>query len=304
LNRRIRDELDWIAMKAMEKERDRRYQTANEFADDILRYLKDGEVHARPPSTAYRLQKLFKRHRAVFGWIAAMFVVLSIALAGTTKAYLWARVEMARSDAAFRRSEVAGTLRFTSTSQLRDYRERSLELRDQLLNELVQESQRHSSEMTAIRRRVLEATADFLLRSIDVEKNGAGDATNAAVDDYHMRIALCFARLGDHRRANQHAAHLSRTATITPSWALDLLRIYALAAKAAESDPKLAGEYRDKAMEALRLASDDARDKPPDIADPELATIADHRDFKNLLKQWRANRPAADPKLNAPPPKP
>ena len=53
----MRGELDWIVMKALEKDRNRRYETANGFAADIERYLNDEPVEACPPSAAYRFRK-------------------------------------------------------------------------------------------------------------------------------------------------------------------------------------------------------------------------------------------------------
>jgi eukaryotic-like serine/threonine-protein kinase len=53
----VHGELDWIVMKALEKDRTRRYETANGFANDIQRYLDDEPVVASPPSRAYRFRK-------------------------------------------------------------------------------------------------------------------------------------------------------------------------------------------------------------------------------------------------------
>ena len=55
LDRTVRGELDWIVMKALEKDRRRRYETANDFAADVMRYLTDQPVEACPPSVRYRL---------------------------------------------------------------------------------------------------------------------------------------------------------------------------------------------------------------------------------------------------------
>src|SRR5262249_48558046 len=59
----VRGELDWIVMKALEKDRSRRYETANGLARDLQRYLADELVDARPPSTGYRLRKFLRRHK-------------------------------------------------------------------------------------------------------------------------------------------------------------------------------------------------------------------------------------------------
>src|SRR6516164_5152646 len=59
----VRGELDWIVMKALEKDRGRRYETANGFARDIQRYLADEPVEACPPSAGYRLRKFARKYR-------------------------------------------------------------------------------------------------------------------------------------------------------------------------------------------------------------------------------------------------
>ncbi len=63
LRRLLLGELDWIVLKALEKDRGRRYQTAGALASDILRYLKDETVEARPPSASYRLGKILRRNK-------------------------------------------------------------------------------------------------------------------------------------------------------------------------------------------------------------------------------------------------
>src|SRR5215468_9404244 len=75
----LRGELDWIVMKCLEKQRDRRYETANGLAKDIQRYLEDEPVEARPPSAGYRLHKFVRRHR---GKVIAASLVLLALLAG------------------------------------------------------------------------------------------------------------------------------------------------------------------------------------------------------------------------------
>src|SRR5262249_55010172 len=60
----LRGELDWVVMKCLEKDRNRRYETANGLARDVQRYLHDETVEARPPSAGYRLRKLARPHRA------------------------------------------------------------------------------------------------------------------------------------------------------------------------------------------------------------------------------------------------
>jgi len=75
----LRNELDWIMMKALEKDRTRRYETANGFAADVLRYLSGEAVQAHPPSTAYRLKKFVRRNK---GQVVAASLVFAALLAG------------------------------------------------------------------------------------------------------------------------------------------------------------------------------------------------------------------------------
>ncbi|MHC4362889.1 MAG: serine/threonine protein kinase, partial [Planctomycetota bacterium] len=76
-------DLDWIVMKSLEKDRTRRYETANELALDIERHLRDEPVVAGPPSTVYRLRKFMKRHRTsvMFGLLVATALVVGLCLA-------------------------------------------------------------------------------------------------------------------------------------------------------------------------------------------------------------------------------
>ena len=80
----VRGELDWIVMKALEKDRTRRYETANGFAVDILRYLHDEPVVACPPSATYRFRKFARRNRAVLATTAAILLCLIVGIAGTS----------------------------------------------------------------------------------------------------------------------------------------------------------------------------------------------------------------------------
>ena len=72
----LRGDLDWIVLKCLEKDRTRRYATANALAMDIERYLHEETVLARPPSQLYRLQKLVRRNRMVFLFGAAAVAAL------------------------------------------------------------------------------------------------------------------------------------------------------------------------------------------------------------------------------------
>ncbi len=84
LGRLVRGELDWIVLKALEKDRSRRYQTANALSRDIERFLHDEPVEACPPSPAYRLRKLVRRNRRTVVAAALVAASLVTALVGLT----------------------------------------------------------------------------------------------------------------------------------------------------------------------------------------------------------------------------
>jgi non-specific serine/threonine protein kinase/serine/threonine-protein kinase len=106
LTKRLRGDLDWIVMKALEKDRTRRYASASEFAADVARHLNDEPVLASPPSTAYRLQKFVRRHRV--GVAAGIVVALALGtgIAGTTIALFRAIRAEARATAEANRANL------------------------------------------------------------------------------------------------------------------------------------------------------------------------------------------------------
>src|SRR5580700_2184665 len=84
LGRFVKGELDWIVMKALAKERDRRYETANGFAKDIERFLHHEPVLAGPPSASYRLRKFVRRNRGGVAAASLLLLALMVGISGTT----------------------------------------------------------------------------------------------------------------------------------------------------------------------------------------------------------------------------
>ena len=93
----VRGDLDWIVMKALEKDRARRYETANGFARDIQRHLNDEPVVARPPSRLYEFQKTVRRHK--FGFAAAALIGLVLLVSTGISAWQAVRATRATRDA-------------------------------------------------------------------------------------------------------------------------------------------------------------------------------------------------------------
>jgi serine/threonine protein kinase/Tfp pilus assembly protein PilF len=101
LGRAIRGDLDWIVMRALEKDRTRRYPAASDLAAEVRRHLADEPVLAMPPSTAYRIQKYVRRHRVVVAASAAIALSLVAGLVASAVGWLEAREqgEIARAHA-------------------------------------------------------------------------------------------------------------------------------------------------------------------------------------------------------------
>jgi serine/threonine protein kinase/tetratricopeptide (TPR) repeat protein len=95
----IRGDLDWIVMKCLEKDRGRRYETANGLAMDIQRHLGNEPVLARPPSAAYRLQKTWRRNKTTFAVATLMAAVLVAATGISTWQAVLAKQRLVESKA-------------------------------------------------------------------------------------------------------------------------------------------------------------------------------------------------------------
>jgi tetratricopeptide (TPR) repeat protein len=108
--RDLRGDLDWIVMKALERQPDRRYASVSEFAADVKRYLEHEPVVARPPTTAYRVRKFVRRHRV---GVALAVVIVGLLVAGA----VGTTVGLIRS----RRSEQRALREATTAETLADY---------------------------------------------------------------------------------------------------------------------------------------------------------------------------------------
>jgi non-specific serine/threonine protein kinase/serine/threonine-protein kinase len=182
LTKLVRGELDWIVMKCLEKDRNRRYETANSFAMDVQRYLADEAVLACPPSTGYRLRKFARRNKRPMLAALTVFLLLVGGIAGTTVGLLVARQQ--REDAK-REANRAG-----EAERLASHR----------LAQVETEKQRADEE-----RAVAEAVSDFLQNDLLGQAvlmfqsrgaNGKRDpnmTVRTALDRAAERVALRFA---------------------------------------------------------------------------------------------------------------
>ena len=114
----VHGDLDWIVMKCLEKDRGRRYETANGLASDIRRHLNTEPVTARPPSRLYEFQKTVRRHKFGFGAASAIIIVLTIGVLVSTWQSVRAEVEKQRANrvTAFMRQMLATANPYSSKS--------------------------------------------------------------------------------------------------------------------------------------------------------------------------------------------
>jgi tetratricopeptide (TPR) repeat protein len=212
LTRLVRGELDWIVMKALEKDRNRRYETANGFAMDVQRYLADEPVQACPPSAAYRLRKFARRNKGMLLVAAGLFLAVTV-MAVTIG---WAVRDRAAREAESQRAEttrlaqVAGRARdalnlartLIRENNVQAARQKLAEARAQLgddrlaLPDLTAEVEAGATELDRFQRfldlmnRAFEAdTAPALQTALAADGSHGGWATHTSGQPFERRAA-------------------------------------------------------------------------------------------------------------------
>jgi WD40 repeat protein len=160
LSKRLRRELEWIPLKAVRKEPDRRYKTASELADDIRNYLNGNPLIAGPESASYRLRKAVKRHHALVTGAAAVLLVLLAGIVVSTVFALGA-IRARKAETAHR---MAAELASNEAQQARETAEKQREAADLARAEAEQakttaESQKARAELA---RQEVEARSEKL----------------------------------------------------------------------------------------------------------------------------------------------
>ena len=157
----VRGDLDWIVMKCLEKDRARRYETANGLARDLQRHLNHEPVAARPPSTAYRLQKAIRRHKLAFAAGAAVVAALLVGASVST----WKAIEASRAQHEAENARVAERQQRFAAQQERDSASAAQRFAEN-------ERQRADQERLTAQRQVY--TADLALAQMAWEQNQVG----------------------------------------------------------------------------------------------------------------------------------
>jgi non-specific serine/threonine protein kinase/serine/threonine-protein kinase len=215
LSRTLQSEIDWIVMKALEKDRDRRYQTANALARDIQRYLDGEPVEAGPPSRSYRLGKLARRYRA---WLATAAIFMLVLIAATVVSMREAFRAMRAEQAAVEQRDRARV----AETNVRAQRDRALAAEERIskAQELtLTEKSRADSEAATAR-----AVAEFLQNDLlaQASPNAQAGLTRKPDPNLTVRAALdrAAAALGERFR-NQPSVRASLEHTMANAY-LDL----------------------------------------------------------------------------------
>jgi serine/threonine protein kinase/tetratricopeptide (TPR) repeat protein len=203
----VRGELDWVVMKALDKDRNRRYETATAFAADVLRYLHDEPVSACPPSAWYRFRKFARRNRAALsagGLISAALVATVAILAFST-----ARVtrEKQQKEAALQRAQ----------ENLTD----ALGVVDQLLTRAADERLAHIPHVEPVRRDLLGDALKYYQQFL--RKNRDDPTVRLQTGKAYLRLGDIHHLLGESDQAKaaytQGIALLEQLAAEQPSLA-------------------------------------------------------------------------------------
>ncbi len=194
----LRGELDWVVMKCLEKQRDRRYETANGLARDIQRYLANEAVEARPPSAGYRVRKFVSRHKGQVLAAGLLWFALLAGIAGTTRGLIReakANAELASMNADLTRSRAAVQARYDlAVEAIKTFHTGVSE--DFLLKE---------EKFKALRDRLLRSAADFYGKLGALLGKETNIASRRALAQSNFELADLMGKVG--RTEDALAAH-------------------------------------------------------------------------------------------------
>ena len=223
LTRMLRGELDWLVMKCLEKQRERRYETASGLARDVQRFLADEPVEARPPSKSYRLRKFVKRNKRSVIAASLVFLATVGGIAGTTWGLLRAEHANAQADVDRRTAEI----KEKTAAQMTEYMVRTFQSADPVGLDAAgfHGPGERSEEQTA--RRMLDRGTEIVREHLDDQplvraslldsmgnsyRNlGVWDTAQARLKEgYELRLARLGAGDADTLVSLQSLAHLAR----------------------------------------------------------------------------------------------
>jgi tetratricopeptide (TPR) repeat protein/tRNA A-37 threonylcarbamoyl transferase component Bud32 len=181
----VRGDLDWIVMKALEKDRNRRYETASGFATDLERYLADEPVLACPPSALYRIRKFVRRHRGAVVAAALLLLTLAGGVVGTSLGL----VRAAERAAGERRAKERAQTNFDLAT----------EAVEKYLGTVTDDPALEPAEFLPLRRRLLESAVPFFERI--AAQQGDDPTVESNRRAAHLRLGALREALGDDEAA-------------------------------------------------------------------------------------------------------
>ena len=217
LSKFVRGDLDWIVMKALEKDRTRRYETANGLAADVQRFLNDEAVAACPPSASYKFRKFARRNKAMLATGTAIAGILLVSTFVSTGLAIWAvRAEQKASE-----NEAAATSALAAEQKAREEEQQQRELAVANAAKAKREAAK-SREVAAFLTAMLEGVGPSVARGRDtkmlteiLDKTAERIETDLAnqpeiQSELHITIGNVRHDLGQHEQAEQHFRALLR----------------------------------------------------------------------------------------------
>ncbi|HEV3005606.1 MAG TPA: serine/threonine-protein kinase, partial [Pirellulales bacterium] len=209
----VRGELDWIVMKALEKDRARRYEAANGLAMDIQRYLADEPVLAGAPSAAYRFRKFARRNRVALSTAALVLAALVVgtcvsvwqavrATRAEDLAQALLKTETAARNAAVASQQAAEKARQDEAAQRAVAEERfqlAQDAVDQYLKDVTDDEDLKRADFNKLRKRLLQSAVPFYQKF--VEQKSGDPELEAARGKAYYRLALVRAEMGENQAA-------------------------------------------------------------------------------------------------------
>lgn len=205
LRRKLRGDLEWIVLRCLEKDRDRRYAAAGELIDDIDRYLRVEPVSAGPPNVAYRVRKFARRNR---GTVVAAFVVLFVLAAGVASTVVFAVAESRQRATAEAAAETTREINSFLADMLTSVDPKNAKGRDVGLlreilaeasqragtrfegNPMVESSVRRTIGQTYLNLGLYQEAAPHLERSVEIERSFRPDRAVELAESLHLLGAL------------------------------------------------------------------------------------------------------------------
>ena len=196
LSRLLRRELDWIVMKALEKDRNRRYDTASSFAADVQSYLDDEPVQACPPTLGQRLAKWSRRHKTAMRAVAAVLLLAVAGLAASTW-LIWLEKEHTKAEQDHTKAALADAR--ANGERAQQNLDTAYKILDEIYVDTAEKRLPREKELTAEDRQFLERALSFYEQFGTQQSSDPGVRQKTA--EAYLRVGAIQERLGQGAKA-------------------------------------------------------------------------------------------------------